>query len=162
MTGQEATYNEREVLPFDRIEPPSAQALNRSKNRYDEIKTYFINRWLGPSYIPTNDEYADERKQKMTIVEYYKEMLDNHGKSACAVMVKQFYLDKVEWSTWTYRHIPADRRLNASKNLRQLAKVGGISAYRCTHYWLENEIIKKFYRSVKRPSVDRVKYHNTL
>ena len=83
MTGQEATYNEREVLPFNRIEPPSPQALNKSKNRYDEIKTYFINRWLGPSYIPTNDEYADEKKQKMTIVEYYKEMLDNHGKCAC-------------------------------------------------------------------------------
>ena len=63
MTGQEATYYEREVLPFDRIEPPSAQALNRSKNRYDEIKTYFINRWLGPNYIPINDKYADEKTE---------------------------------------------------------------------------------------------------
>ena len=61
------TYDEREVLPFDKIESPSAQALNRSKNRYDEIKTYFVNRWLGPNYILTNDEYADERRQKMTV-----------------------------------------------------------------------------------------------
>ena len=132
-------------MPFDRIEAPPAHTLDKSRNRYDEIKTYFINRWLGPDYTPINDEYADERKQKMTIVEYYKEMLDNHGKSACAVMVKQFYLDKVEWSTWTYKHIPAERRLNAAKNLRQLAEVSGIPTYRCTHYWLENEIIKKFY-----------------
>ena len=68
----------------------------------------------------------------------------------------------VEWSTWTYRHTPADRRLNASKILRQLAEVSGISTYRCTHYWLENEIIKKFYRSIKHPSVDKVKNHDTL
>ncbi|KAI8327141.1 hypothetical protein EDC96DRAFT_549837 [Choanephora cucurbitarum] len=58
----------------------------------------------------------------MTVVEYYKEMLDNYEKSACAVKVKQFYLDNVEWSTWTYENIPADRRLSAAKNLRQLAK----------------------------------------
>ncbi|OBZ80614.1 hypothetical protein A0J61_11337, partial [Choanephora cucurbitarum] len=125
-------------IAFNRIEPPSAQALNRTKNRYDELKTYFINRWLGHDYIPTNDEYADERKQKMTVVDYHKEMLDDHDKSACAVMVKQFYLDKVEWSTWTYRHIPAGRRLNVAKNHRQLAEVSGIPTYRYKDF-LDND-----------------------
>lgn len=80
----------------------------------------------------------------------------------CSMLIKQFEADGVNWSKWSYGKIPKERKLAAWKKIRHFAEMSSISTYRCTDYWLEDALLKKFYRRVTRPKEKEVLYHRCV
>ncbi|KAI8325377.1 hypothetical protein EDC96DRAFT_550368, partial [Choanephora cucurbitarum] len=146
---------ERQVLPFDQIHYPSTGSLSDDYNKHDDERIdRFLIQWLGPDGAIQNDEYADVSENKTEQLRYYRDILNTHGKTVCSMMVRQFGIDQVEWSDWSYTKVPKERRLAAWKQIRQFCVWSNIPTFRCIDYWLEDVLLKKYYRRVTRPKKD--------
>ncbi|KAI8326665.1 hypothetical protein EDC96DRAFT_613099 [Choanephora cucurbitarum] len=146
---------ERQVLPFDQIHFPSTGSLGDDYNKHDDERIdRFLNQWLGPDGAVQQDEYADVSENKTEQLKYYRDILNTHGKTVCTMMVRQFDIDQVDWSDWSYTKVPKERRQAAWEQIRQFSVWSNIPTYRCINFWLEDVLLKKYYRRVTRPKKD--------
>ncbi|OBZ80583.1 hypothetical protein A0J61_11368 [Choanephora cucurbitarum] len=72
-------------------------------------------------------------------------------------MIKRCVNDNVNWQEWTYKNIPAKRKLRAYHQSRKFAGISDIPTYRCDSYWLEKKLIEKFYRHKSKKTIKKNK-----